>query len=400
MNVSETAELSILQRLWLSALLLLGVGAAVSNSLAGSAYLVALGLVVLSGRAWRERGGRGRGADFWLLLLYAIWTLGGLIILAPAWPDLSAALARWTLLFATLLAMTGSGALIVPLRWLRFIEGAVVLALAVLWASCLYQYHQLGWIRVIGFHKNPNFLAAALLPPLVYFGERCLAALQTRSRRWFFIYGATTLLVVHALLLTGTRTALPVLALYLVAFAVRFLVSPWASVGRRRSWFVLLGGLLVAVGLYLGEQLWARVNLDYMLRDDAILSRFEIWRLNFDRFLASPIWGTGFMQNYLAVEDHASLQPFMNNSIRGLLAHNTYLQVLTESGAVGLVLFLGFLLAIFIKTPRMRWFVTIILVAGLTDTMLHLNRAQPALLFFVALSFLGTPLWKPHSKIS
>jgi O-antigen ligase len=321
------------------------------------------------------------------------------LILAPSADERTAALGRWFVLVTTMLAMTGAGARPMSARTFRIIEGAAILALIVLWITCVYQRYGLGLVRVTGYHRNPNFLAAALLPPVVYLGERALNALGRQSRSSFWIYGTLLLLVVHSLLLTGTRTALPVLGVYLLATMVRVLRLPWASATLR---FGLGAGatVLAALVVVFASRFNSRLSVDYMLSDAAILSRFEIWRLNWELFLNSPWWGTGFMQNYLAVADHPSLQVHMDDSVKGLLAHNTYLQVLTESGAVGLFLFGAFFVTLFAKVRPMRWFVITIAIAGIADTMLHLNRAQPSLLFYVTLTLIGTLIWKPHSEAS
>lgn len=372
------------QGFWVFALSVLGFGCLVSNSLASAAFVVSLALIL--NLIFSHQSGFEKFKNSAWVLLYAAVTLLGLWFYAPGFYQFEAAFSRWFLLVSWLMVV--SGAFLLPKiseKNIKLIELSVQAGVLVLWCTCIYQAYVLNMHRVVGFHRNPNFLAAALLPSIVYFGEKYKFQIQ-KTREFLNLNLLFLMLVVHTMLLTATRTTIPLVFVYLSFFGFSILKNNFKFNRKRVLWCAVF--VLACIWALSFLPVWRRFDLVYMIQDPAILSRFEIWKINFQNFLEHPFLGVGFMQNYLSVEDYPSLQKYMGNEVRGLLAHNTFLQVAVESGVLGLASFVGVLLRAWYKFKSLRWHLFVVLVAGLADTMLHLNRAQPSILLFSILTLL------------
>ena len=202
-------------------------------------------------------------------------------------------------------------------------------AAASLWA--LYQFVVLGESRAGGPIADPNdfaYVMACVLP----FSAHLLVT--ERSRRW--LWAMCFLILCAAVLATLSRGALVGLA----ALAV------WATVTRR----VALGGVLLGAAALLGVvavafAVWAPQLQDRLagtgkVADANVASRQALWdgalRMTADR----PLLGVG--PGRFGVEAPA----YVRNSpldIENPVVHNSYLQMLAETGVLGLAAFLAFL---------------------------------------------------------
>jgi O-antigen ligase len=175
-----------------------------------------------------------------------------------------------------------------------------------------------GRVRYRGVLQDPNELAVALVSGLaLLFG----LWLRTGKRLWARLSFVTFFAVAWALKETGSRSGqLGFLGMLTVFLFWRYRWKVAAVLGP----LAIPGLLLVAKG---GSD-----------RGDAGQStedRYEAWRVGFEIFRDSPIWGVGFGQF---------------NAYHHLTAHNTYVLVLAELGVVGAFIF-TMLIWISIKTP-------------------------------------------------
>lgn len=151
----------------------------------------------------------------------------------------------------------------------------------------------------------------------------------------------------------------PVTALFAAGLYYSYTRSSWIGVfvgvviilgvsmrGRGRAF--ALGGLVVGAAILLAANL-EKVLFLQREQSGAVAKGSAECRLSFayvswKMFLDSPIWGVGFGQFPSAKLDYLSNRVDLPlQQIRPLVHHNTYLSVLTETGLVGLGLFLAVL---------------------------------------------------------
>lgn len=173
----------------------------------------------------------------------------------------------------------------------------------------------LGW----GIWNPVGFSLTVLIPVLVY------GAMRMKHPA---IYIAVSILTYLCALLTMSRNALIFATL---ALAVSFIIGCFA--GNRRKLFRIITAIGLAavaiVAILLREkvaELFSKV-LEQGLSDNG---RFSLWSVGIENFLSSPIFGTGlFSFSGNGSSDVASFIPTM--------AHNTFVQLLSSMGIVGLI---------------------------------------------------------------
>lgn len=232
-------------------------------------------------------------------------------------------------------------------------EGFFRVSLLVAWGTCLFALLQrfgggLGvWVPgggegVFATLGNHGYLAAFLILQLTVLPW--MWARTERPRRRTF-YGASAMLFVWMLLLTGTRAALSG-ALAGLAVGLSWLIL----VGRRRvaGWALagtavaILGGVLVLVtGLPGAQSLERMAGIAEVPR--SLQARFLAWGASLEAFLEHPLLGVG-MENFpVAFDRHfdPALYGIKPGSTHWDRAHNAFLDALVTSGAPGLLAYGG-----------------------------------------------------------
>ncbi|MES9906407.1 MAG: O-antigen ligase family protein [Sedimenticola sp.] len=172
--------------------------------------------------------------------------------------------------------------------------------------------------RLIWAGEEPNYSSVSMIFPFAI--SFALFLLGTGSKR--ILWGAITLLISIATIGTYSRSGF----ITIIIVAIMFLLK-----GRIKNSipFATLGAAAVLV-ITLSPTLISRI---FTIDDAAIgtgSGRFYLWGRAFDLWLDSPVIGGGFSSYYKAV---------------GSAAHNTYLEILADTGVIGLVLFLLIILA-------------------------------------------------------
>jgi O-antigen ligase len=297
---------------------------------------------VLVALAWlgtlRARHGAARDvlrrhrALFGGLALLLVW-----VTLSLAWaPDPAAGVRElWPLHVAGLLAVVVATTVSSPRR-ARLVAGAfvagavlsVLVGLAARWLSGTAG----GATRLEGGAGDPNFLAAALIPAIVL--AAALGA-ATRSAHARLALGAATAILVAGFAATASRGGL-------VAAVVTALVAIWLHPGRRLHVALLVAGALTlaAASFAASPGAWQRVTSF----DAKGNGRSELWHVAWRMSADHPLVGVGinnFREHSAGyVRRPGPLQFVELIAERPRVVHNTYLQLLAETGAVGLALFL------------------------------------------------------------
>lgn len=186
--------------------------------------------------------------------------------------------------------------------------------------------------RFTGGGGDPNVQAAGYVATM-FLIMGLIPIYRSRAVR-FALFGAFALVTV-GFLATQSRGGL--LAL-IAATVVALMIAP-----RYRRRILGLGAIVcVAVGVLLATQPGALSRITDVGGGSS--GRGDLWRVALAVFHDHPLSGVG-AGNFEAVEAHFVLRPGAISRIQYLvdvphLVHNTYLQLLAETGVVGLVLYL------------------------------------------------------------
>ena len=175
-----------------------------------------------------------------------------------------------------------------------------------------------------------------------------------RKLRVSLMIGSVLLLV--ALFLTVTRAA------WLAFVFLVFLSFFFAGLPKKTIIYGLLGvtsivgaAFLVLSSQQLSTMLQARITLDIQSASVSVGSiafRVLLWQSAWTLFLTRPLLGIGF-DNFLALNEQTPNYAFIQAlGGTGLYVHNIYLQILTEMGIVGLLVFAILLVTIYKRIAK------------------------------------------------
>jgi putative inorganic carbon (hco3(-)) transporter len=194
--------------------------------------------------------------------------------------------------------------------------------------------------RFVGGSGDANFMASVLVSSIVI-AAFMLAATSSTSRRLLLLAFITIDFV--ALLQTQSRGGL-------IALAVA-LVSSCFLAGRLRSRVIATSLVVVALGLgyyavLAPAQLRTRAT---NISASGSAGRTDLWGVAWQIVKDRPVQGVG-LDNFQTAESRYVTGTFNILNVQrfrrlDLVTHNTYLQVVTELGIVGLVLFLAVIVA-------------------------------------------------------
>jgi O-antigen ligase len=186
--------------------------------------------------------------------------------------------------------------------------------------------------RLEGAAGDPNFLAAGLVPAIVL-AAGLIAAVKHPLVRW----GCALAIVICAYGIAASQSRGGIIAL--VAVALASLV-----VFRRRRALVVVACLGVisigAVYFSVTPEAWQRVSQF----SEGGSGRSDLWSVAWRAYESRPINGVG-LHNYEAVAKEYTREPGELSDVNKIaenphVVHNTYLETLTNTGVVGLILFL------------------------------------------------------------
>lgn len=191
--------------------------------------------------------------------------------------------------------------------------------------------------RLSGGKGDPNFLAAGIVPAMAL-ALALFAYVQRLVPRWLLI-GAMAVLAL-GLAASQSRGGAVAALLAVVAGLVVFR-------DRRTSVLALTAGIIgvAAAWFAFSPGAWERVT-DF---DSGGSGRNELWTVAWRMVESNPVHGVG-LNNYPAVSGEYVSEPGSLERLdlivdRAQVAHNAYLQLLAETGIIGLGLFLAVIAA-------------------------------------------------------
>lgn len=198
------------------------------------------------------------------------------------------------------------------------------------------------------------------------------------------------LLMIIALLLTGKRGH--VIFIFAAFFAVYYMVT-----ADKKNRFVKWIGMIITI-LCIGAVL---VNVfpplaQFIVRfqetaesGDITLSRIIFWERAIDLFKENPIFGIGWC-NFMLVQQAAGYTAHV---------HNVYLQLLCETGIVGLVIYTWWMASSFIKTGKALKFCILNNIDFDGSSKFFLYFSFGFQFFFLLYSLTGNPLYDEEMYI-
>jgi len=196
--------------------------------------------------------------------------------------------------------------------------------------------------RIVGGSGDPNFLAAGVVPAIVLAAG--LAAGSTRVAVWVAAGVATALLTVG---LVASESRGGFVAALLAAVVMLVLAK------RHRAWavaFLLCVTGIAAAWFSTDPAAWERLS-DFNESN----GRSELWGVAVQMWQDNPVAGVGlqaFVDNadgYVRELGSLEFAEFLTEQPK--VVHNTYLELLAETGLVGLILFV----AVIAGTLRAAW---------------------------------------------
>lgn len=241
----------------------------------------------------------------------------------------------------------------------------------------------------IGFLNNPIYLAYNLLFSLVGLSLILKSFSSSLNKFQSFTILTTLLLVYFALVATNSRMALVVATLTIV-----IIVVPWAwRSGYRR---ILIMTCLLLVGFvsseyirkpYVQKRLAAIVNLN----DPSWKGRIKAWNYNISIIEEHPWTGVGPKQNALKTKTLSNKWKKLWGEDVAIFAHNVYLQVLAESGIIGMILLCTSFLFYGISRPLCWPLILALAIGGLTENILSNSKPYHSFLFWMLLMGIFSP---------
>jgi len=224
------------------------------------------------------------------------------------------------------------------------LSGVLVVAVVVVGIQALLGgFVQSGRVGT-GGARDPNDFAALIAVTLPF---AMAAALRSKRKVSTAIWLVGVCFLGVLLLQTGSRGGLIAACVSTVLYAARL-------PGRHR---VLLFGLLIVLGTvgirFVDDSITARLmsitNLAGDYNSQSETGRIAIWKRGWDYALDNPMLGVG-PGNFAQAEGARLARERLSG--RWLTAHNTYVQVLVETGFPGALAYLGFVSGLFTMALR------------------------------------------------
>jgi O-antigen ligase len=191
--------------------------------------------------------------------------------------------------------------------------------------------------RLGGGVVDPNYLAAGIVPAMAL-AAGLLRWVRSPGQRW--VVGGMLALLAVGLLLSGSRGGL-------IAAAVAIVLTLALSRGRRIQFAVTAALAIVLGGLWVAGN--SPQSLERIRTFDTGNGREDLWNIAWQMTEDHPVTGVG-LNNFREDSPDYFRRPGRLGSSELVLdtphvVHNTYLQALAELGAVGIILFGGFMVA-------------------------------------------------------
>jgi len=187
-------------------------------------------------------------------------------------------------------------------------------------------------LRPYGTFPHPNVLAGFLVISMVYVGS-LLFNLKEKYAKLFIL--SILILGTVALLLTLSRIAIILWCLVVIATGIKQITK-----NKKNAMKIVIGiGAVIIVTIFLFPNIADRFG-KISFRDEAVVQRIALMQNSFLMIEKSPLFGVGINNFLISLPEYESAlrSPLLLQPV-----HNMFLLVFSETGLVGLTLFIWFL---------------------------------------------------------
>ncbi|HAL63462.1 MAG TPA: hypothetical protein DCO93_03340 [Clostridiales bacterium] len=221
------------------------------------------------------------------------------------------------------------------IEWAWLLVGAICIIMAFSSNEVMNEYEARAVIKIFGYEEDQNqFCSYFIMPVLV-----CIKRIVRKSKLTPF-YIILLLLIMYSILKTGSRGGMIGIVLGAFAYIMIGIKSVRTKIAIGFS-TVLLGIIIVTVVFpLLPESVQERYSVERVAEDKGS-GRFDIWEYLLEYTLEKPeriIKGSGVLSSYEILD--SAPKTFQNG-----VAHNTFIQVFSDQGLLGLLLFVLVMIA-------------------------------------------------------
>lgn len=214
------------------------------------------------------------------------------------------------------------------------------------------------------------------------------------KRKWAY-FAVLLFLTLFIFLLTAKMA----IASLFIFGNIAFFILAKNNLGKNYAILIIAGCNIVAITAllslpYTRERFKLLFTYDEVAYANSVNSRSEIWKASMEVAKQHPLFGTGSGDAEKALTDTYARNGFEKGVTESYNTHNQYLQVLVETGIVGLLLFTAFLgfcirAAILDKNYLYLTFLLLFMVNIFTESMLKTQSGVVFFVFFNSLLGLG-----------
>lgn len=191
-----------------------------------------------------------------------------------------------------------------------------------------------GDIEMFGTSFDPNYIGIPLVAACILLLDNILKSSKSYLK---IMYATAWITIVFAIIQTSSRGNAVSFAFGSICILYNYIRSTNVSLKKILFLTVMVVGLVYAFK-FLNYSFGDNISRMTSFGEGADSGRFELWKQSIQVFFDNIIWGTGLGGVAASTQDHCS--------------HNTYLQILAETGLVGFCLFVPVLVGLLKKAFR------------------------------------------------
>ncbi len=227
------------------------------------------------------------------------------------------------------------------IEWAWILVGVICVIVAFTSNEVVSEIEERAVIKIFGFEEDQNQFCSYLIMPILICIKRIV-----QKRKLMPIYVVMLFLIMYSILKTGSRGGM----IGIIAGAGVYIMVGIKSIRTR----VAIGVSAIVIAIItvtvifplLPESVQERYSVEQVAKDKGS-GRFDIWEYLLEYTFEKPeriIFGSGVLSSYEILTN--APKTFHNG-----VAHNTFIQVFSDQGILGLLLFILVMISCFMK-PR------------------------------------------------
>lgn len=263
------------------------------------------------------------------------------------------------------------------------IVGVICTYYALFSTKVINKYESRAVVYIMGYNEDPNqFCAYFIMPTMV-----CIKRIIEKRKAMLF-YMVLLILILYSVLRTGSRGGM----IGIVAGIFMCLLFATKNI-KAKIGLIFASGLVFLVVIFLvfpllPEDVQQRYSIASVLNDRAA-GRFNLWIYLVNYAFEEPVrlvFGSGLLSTYSILEN--------SNIANGSgAAHNQFIQVLTDQGMVGLVLFFLVICTCFFRNIKKQPYYSCAFVSIMAFSMsltMYVFKPYINIIMMCAMTFINT----------